>query len=602
MKAIHDTGAALFDRHPPRFSTGLYTLNFRDIVDPEHIPITAEQFRKKVEDGVETTGPYELLVRSKDGTPLWVEVTSRIMKHGGKPFGVHGTARDITDRKRAEEALRESQEKYRLVVENASESILVAQDGRLGFVNPKTVEITGYSEQELMSRPFVDFIHPDDRAMVAERYQKRIAGEHPPDVYPFRVIDKSGNIKWMEIHAVSINWERRPATLNFLADITARRRMEAELVNLEKLESLGVLAGGIAHDFNNMLTAILGNISLAKMHCHTPEKATSTLAEAERACLQAQGLTQQLLTFSKGGAPVKVTAEIGQLIEDSCHFAVRGSNVRCQISIPEKLAAVDVDKGQIGQVMHNLVLNAVHAMPKGGVLHVVAENVTVTPQEALPLTSGDYVKIMVRDHGVGIPEDILPRIFDPYFSTKHKGSGLGLATSFSIIKNHEGFITVESSQGIGTTFHVYLPASRKQLEMSSELDESMVDRGGKMLVMDDEDAVRRVAGEILSTLGYEVALARDGAEAIRLYQMARDSSRPFDAVLLDLTVPGGMGGAEALERLREIDPWIKAIVSSGYSHDPIMADYATYGFKAVVAKPYTVQDLRSVLRRVMIDE
>jgi CheY-like chemotaxis protein len=241
-------------------------------------------------------------------------------------------------------------------------------------------------------------------------------------------------------------------------------------------------------------------------------------------------------------------------------------------------------------------------MPKGGVLHVVAENVTVTPQEALPLTSGDYVKIMVRDHGVGIPEDILPRIFDPYFSTKHKGSGLGLATSFSIIKNHEGFITVESSQGIGTTFHVYLPASRKQLEMSSELDESMVDRGGKMLVMDDEDAVRRVAGEILSTLGYEVALARDGAEAIRLYQMARDSSRPFDAVLLDLTVPGGMGGAEALERLREIDPWIKAIVSSGYSHDPIMADYATYGFKAVVAKPYTVQDLRSVLRRVMIDE
>ncbi len=280
-------------------------------------------------------------MRSKDGTPVWVEINSRIIRDKGKPVGVHGTARDITDRKKAEEALRESEEKYRLVVENASEAIFVAQDGMLKFVNPKTLELIGYSEHELTSRPFTEFIHPDDRAMVVERHERRIRGQHPPSVYAFRIIDKFENIRWVEINVVSILWEGKAATLNFLVDITTKRKMEEELVKVQKLESLGVLAGGIAHDFNNILTAILGNISLAKMHCQSPDKVKGRLIEAEKACIQAQGLTQQLLTFSKGGAPIKRTAHISQLIEDSCHFAVRGSNVRCELSFHKDLFAVD---------------------------------------------------------------------------------------------------------------------------------------------------------------------------------------------------------------------------------------------------------------------
>ncbi len=574
-------------------------LNFRDVVAPGHLPITEEELRKKTQNGVERTGPYELLVRSKEGTPLWLEVSSRIIKDRGQPVAVHGTARDITARKRAEEALRESQEKYRLVVENANEAIFVVQDNMLRFVNPKATEIIGYSEEELTARPFVEFIHPDDQAMVAERYAERIAGRNPPHVYAFRIIDTFGNVKWAEINTVSISWEGRPATLNFLVDISDRRRMEEELVKVQKLESLGVLAGGIAHDFNNILTAILGNISLAKMYYHSPEKATTRLTEAEKACVQAQRLTQQLLTFSRGGAPIKKTAVVSGLIADSCNFAAAGSHVRCEIAISDNLSPVEVDEGQIGQVLNNLVINAVHAMPQGGVLHIQAENVKVTSEQALPLNDGDYVKITVRDQGVGIPENILPRIFDPYFTTKHKGSGLGLATCYSIIKNHGGFITAESKVGVGTTVYTYLPAGHAESQALFDEEELPVPGKGRILIMDDEDSVRDVAREILSALGYTVVLARDGAEAINCYRMAKESLRPFDVVVLDLTIPGGMGGAEAFQKLRDIDPNVKAVVSSGYSNDLLMADYARYGFRGVVLKPYTAKQLSDTLVYVM---
>ncbi len=575
------------------------TLTYRDIVDTEHISLTEEKLRIKVEKGVDKTAPYELRARSKDGTRFWFEINSRIMTAHGEPVGVHGIARDITDRKKAEEALRESEEKYRLVVQNAGEAIFVAQSGMLKFVNPKTLELLGYSEDELTSGPFTDFIHPEDRAMVLERHERRINGEHLPSVYAFRIVDKSGIVKWVEINVVSVLWEGKAATLNFLVDITDKRKMEEELVKVEKLESLGVLAGGIAHDFNNILTAILGNISLAKMNCESSEKVKGRLIEAEKACSQAQGLTQQLLTFSKGGAPIRRTAHISQLIEDCCHFAVRGSNVRCKLSIYDELFTVDVDEGQIGQVINNLIINSVHAMPRGGEIHVKAQNVLIDVQQGLPLRDGNYVKIIVHDNGVGIPKDILPRIFDPYFTTKHKGSGLGLATSYSIIRNHDGLITADSEVGIGTTVCVYLPASERKLQTSLDLEETAVTGGGRILLMDDEELIREVAREILSTLGYEVEVARNGAEAISLYRTARKSSHPFDVVVLDLTVPGGMGGLETVERLLQIDPGVKAVVSSGYSNDPIMADCAEYGFRGVVAKPYTARELSATLRAII---
>ncbi len=400
---------------------------------------------------------------------------------------------------------------------------------------------------------------------------------------------------------VRITWDGRPATLNFIADISARKKMEEEAVNIEKLESIGLLAGGIAHDFNNILTAILGNISLARNDLQTGHKAFDRLRDAEKACVRAQGLTQQLLTFSKGGSPIKKIGDISKILTECCVFSLRGSNVSCEFAVADDLWPVEIDEGQISQVISNLVINADHAMPRGGVVDVEAGNVVLSRAEGIPLPDGGYVKISVKDYGSGMPKEYLQRIFDPYFTTKHKGSGLGLATSYSIVKNHGGLITVESELGSGAVFHVYLPASEQGKKPPEIFEEKPLTGKGKILFMDDEDLIRDLAHEILSLLGYEVILARDGEEAIVSYKEALESSTPFDAVIMDLTVPGGMGGYEAMTILRKIDPNVRAIVSSGYSTDPIMADYKKYGFKGIVPKPYTVKDLGEILHKVITE-
>jgi signal transduction histidine kinase/ActR/RegA family two-component response regulator len=432
--------------------------------------------------------------------------------------------------------------------------------------------------------------------------KRRLLGEAPPGTYTFRLIDAYGNTKEVELNAVPISWEGRPATLNFLSDITARRKMEDELLKIEKLESLGILAGGIAHDFNNILTAVLGNLSVAVLSAGSNDKLLKRLTEAEKACVRAQGLTHQLLTFSKGGAPVKDVVDISKLIVEGCRFALRGSNVGCEFSVPEDLMPVEVDQAQINQVVNNLVINANQAMPQGGTIRLEAKNVIVTPEEALPLEPGQYVRISVKDEGIGIPKDHIPRIFDPYFTTKQTGSGLGLATAYAIVRNHQGLITVESVLGRGATFHVFLPVSDKTLEHSEPVRERPVPGKGKILLMDDEEAIRDLAREILTLLGYEVVLAKDGQDAVALYNEAKKSGDPFDAVVMDLTIPGGMGGGEAIRILRETDPEIKAIVSSGYSNDPIMAEYEQFGFSGVVAKPYTINQLSEVLSEVIGSE
>ncbi len=323
------------------------------------------------------------------------------------------------------------------------------------------------------------------------------------------------------------------------------------------------------------------------------------MVEAERASVKAKDLTQQLLTFSKGGAPVKKTTALTGLLRDSASFSLRGSNVRCKLSIPDDLWHVEVDEGQINQVINNLIINADQAMPEGGTIRVMAENITLSDQYVLPLKSGNYIKISIEDQGVGIPKEHLSKIFAPYFSTKNEGSGLGLAISFSIIKNHDGYISVASQLGIGTTFYIYLPASQKEILIIQDDEESPIVGKGRVLIMDDEDSVRDVAGEMLKSIGYEVEFARDGDEAIELYKKAKELGQPFDAVILDLTVPGGMGGKEAVRKLIELDPKVKAVVSSGYSTDPVMADFRQYGFKSIVAKPYMVKELREKKKKVI---
>jgi PAS domain S-box-containing protein len=551
--------------------------------------------------------PHSIL--RKDGSIVLAEsyIGLRRNEHG-KIIGFRTVSRDVTARKQAEAALHDSEEKYRVVVENALEAILIAIDGMIIFTNNRTAVLTGYAQEELTSRPFTEFIHPDDRDMVIDRHLRRMKGEDFPNIYSFRIIAKAGNIKWVELSAVLITWEGRPATLNFLTDITDRRRLEEERQRVDKLESVGVLAGGIAHDFNNILTAILGNISLAGMEAAPGSDLQNSLEQAEKASLRAKALTKQLLTFSKGGAPVTELASLAELLKETARFALRGSRVKCRFSIPAGLWHAEIDAGQVSQVIHNLVINAQQSMPTGGSIEISAENIALSEMQSLgkglPLKSGNYIRMAVADHGTGIPKDHLEKIFDPFFTTKQKGNGLGLATSFSIARQHGGHISVESELGAGSTFYLYLPASTQAVTPKQEKRDKKeaIKPAGKarILVMDDEQDVREIAGRMLGNIGYQdIEFAVDGAEAIKLYKAAMETGNPFTVAILDLTIAGGMGGEETIKKLLKIDLGVKAIVSSGYVDDSVIAKYRDYGFSGVVAKPYTIAELRKAVQDVI---
>ncbi|MEW6351117.1 MAG: PAS domain S-box protein [Thermodesulfobacteriota bacterium] len=544
---------------------------------------------------------YEIRLRKNDGTEFHAELHARLVQFAGE-LGIQVCVRDITERKRAAEALKESEEKYRRIIEHAGDAIFVIQDDALKLVNSKLTEIMRYDSPEaLTSRPFLGLVHADDRQSLADHYRKILSGERLINPLAFRVLRGDESSGWVEANVVEIQWEGKPATLNFLRDTTAKLKMEEELLKVEKLGSIGILAGGIAHDFNNILTAILGNISMARMLVAKDPKAAERLTEAEKACLNAQSLTQQLLTFARGGAPIKKPTDISHLVKAWSLFALRGSNVRCVFSITDDLWPVEVDEGQMNQVINNLAINADQAMPRGGQVEVSADNINITDAHALPLLPGRYVRISMKDWGVGIPAAHIPHIYDPYFTTKQQGSGLGLATSYAIVKNHGGLITVESEIGVGTTFHMYLPACRKAIRPQERFQDEPVGGEGRILLMDDEEAIRELVAETLSLLGYDVQVTCDGSEAINAYRQAMESGIPFHAVIMDLTVPGGMGGKEAIEVLREIDPTVKALVSSGYSNDPVMAHYREYGFRGVVTKPYSIKDLTRTLAQVLQD-
>ena len=323
------------------------------------------------------------------------------------------------------------------------------------------------------------------------------------------------------------------------------------------------------------------------------------LNEMEKASIQAKNLTQQLLTFSRGGKPVKKLIALAELVKNSATFSLRGSNVRCEFSISQDLLPMEVDEGQIGQVINNLVLNADHAMPEGGTIEICAENITLTADNEFSLPAGPYLKTSFRDHGVGIAPDHLPKVFDPYFTTKQKGSGLGLTVAYSIIDKHNGRMTVESELGHGTTFTIHLPASDQPASQPIDEEKRLFIGKGKILVMDDEGFIRDVATKMLSKIGYEVSAANDGNQAIEMYRQAQRSGKPFDTVIMDLTIPGGMGGKEAIQKLKKLDPNVKALVSSGYSNDPIMSNFRDYGFQGVVKKPYRIQDMSDALRSLI---
>ncbi len=394
-------------------------------------------------------------------------------------------------------------------------------------------------------------------------------------------------------------------------DVIERRRIEDQLIEASRLESVAVLAGGIAHDFNNILTAILGNVSLAKLYVPSDDKENDKLlkrlSNAEKATLRAQDLTRQLLTMASGGQPVKQLACIREVVQEAVDFSLRGSNVRYELAIEEGLWPAEMDTGQISQVIHNLMINADHAMPNGGVIRVNAENVRLhedidddRPANLQALKSGPYIKITIQDSGTGIEAEHLKTIFDPYFSTKTQGHGLGLSSTLAIMSKHDGAVHAESEVGVGATFHLYLPASPARHVMTPPIAVSPIASGtGRILIMEDDETLHDVVGHTLGGLGYEVIFTHDGHEALSSYQQALETDDPFDAIVLDLTIPGGMGGRETLSKLLAIDPQVKAIVVSGYSNDPILVKFQQYGFCGGIAKPYRAEQLHHILHQVI---
>ncbi len=398
----------------------------------------------------------------------------------------------------------------------------------------------------------------------------------------------------LELRVQERTAELHKSTEALRAEIAQREQTEEELLRARKLESLGVLAGGIAHDFNNFLTVVQGNIEVAKTRLSADEPAQPFLDQAASACQRAKFLSSQLLTFAKGGAPVRRVVSIAQLVTDAVHLARTGSPIAIELNVAEGLWSAHVDSGQIGQVLHNILINAREAMPRGGAIEVVAENIDRSDDTEA------HVRIAIRDNGCGIPPEVLGRIFDPYFTTKPGGTGLGLATAYAIVLKHGGNISVESTPGAGTAFTVDLPASL-EAPLPHASDALAVHSGSeRLLVMDDDPALRILFKAVLTQLGYDVQTAADGAEAIALYETTKAAGKGFDAVLLDLTVTGGMGGVEAATKLKELDPAIKLIVSSGYSDAPVMSHFADYGFDAVILKPWTVKEMSEVLRAVLV--
>ncbi len=503
---------------------------------------------------------------------------------------------DVSDLKKARDDLIASEERYRLLVETMNEGLAVAdKKGVLNYCNSSFAGMLGLEKNEVLGRNFTEFLGEKNFKVFKE--QIKLIRERKNEPYEIELTGRDGAQINVIISPKHIYDDRNKyaGTFAIVTDITERKKMEEEIFKTSKIKSLGIFAGGIAHDFNNFLTAIIGNISLSRLSLNKDDENFKTLTEAEDAAIRAKDLTQQLLTFSKGGVPVRKTVSIQELLKETVSFVLSGSNLNYEIEIDDDLWNVEVDEGQMGQVFHNIIINARQAMPHGGTIFISARNKSIEKSDGLPYKHKDYIIISIKDHGVGISRENLGNIFDPYFTTKNSGSGLGLAVTFSIIQKHEGFIRVHSEVGKGTTFLIYLPASGKDIKEKPDTVRYKFAGKGRALVMDDDRSVRNIAGKIIKYFGFEVDYAAHGQEVLDKYSESMKMNLPYDFVILDLTVPGKMGGKETVKHLLEIDPNVKAIVSSGYSNDPVMAKYSDYGFCAVIVKPYRVEELEEVL-------
>lgn len=505
----------------------------------------------------------------------------------------------VENQRKTEDSLRNSEKRLKVILSANPDPVVVYDaEGYLQYLNPAFTRVFGWSLDEVKGQriPFV----PDDQKEVTASKINEILKYGKTSKLTTKRLTKDGDVVDVIFSGAIIQeFEEKPKGLVVnLTDITNQKRLEARIHDAQRMDAIGTLAGGIAHDFNNMIGVITGNISHVLSQVNKDDVLYDVFSDIQEGAKQAQSLTHQLLTFAKGGEPIKKAANLNQLIKESAEFVSRGANSKCEFDLTKDLWAVEVDVGQFNQVISNMIINASQAMPNGGVIFIKTANMHSSDEKNFSLSAGRFVKIVIEDQGLGISEKHLSNIFEPYFSTKPKGSGLGLATSYSIIKRHGGQITVNSEIAKGTAFNIYLPASIKDV-MDIETKEEVKFTGqGRILIMDDQESILKMVGRMLNNMGYETELAMDGSEAIEKYREAWQGQKPFDLVILDLTVPGGMGGAKTLPELLKINPGVKAVVSSGYSNDPIMANYEDYGFCGVVPKPYTKAQLAEALNKI----
>ena len=564
---------------------------------------------------------HNLLIRIQTGyTGEIMELT--MLTHSGKEFSalcilhpiltpklafnrIISVVVDITELKKAENELLSEKERLAVTLQSIAEGVITTDEtGRITLMNSIAQTLTGWNFTEAENRNLDEIFHivdVDNRIPIESPFRSTF---EPIEVAKDALlIAKDGSEKTISLSVAPIrnNDGTMIGTVVVFRDETQNKRMEESILKAQKLESLGVLAGGIAHDFNNLLTAILGNISLLKIITDPHDERFGILAGAETATMRAKELTHQLLTFSKGGEPIKKRGYIQNVIQETVVFILRGSTIKLDFKTDPDLWKVEYDEGQISRVFNNLALNAKEAMRSGGRIEIRIGNRTIEASEVPPLAAGRYVLIEFRDEGKGISGDILPKIFDPYFTTKSLGSGLGLATTYSIIIRHKGFIDVSSEIGKGTCFYIYLPAVGEFSvvpEIPEEAEEVKPVRekkraaiSARILIMDDEYLIRELTKEILTRFGYEVSTVEDGEACLEAYRSSVSERRKYDLVIMDLTIPGGMGGKDAIRELHKIDGKAKGLVSSGYSNDPILSNFREYGFVGSINKPYKVEDL-----------
>ena len=576
-----------------------------DLVAPEDLERIKTDIQK-LYDGEKITD-IEYRAKKKDGTVIPIIINTNIIYEKNLPIGILALIVDVSELKKIEESLAKEKELLTVTLRSIEDGVITTDvNGNIVLINEIAEILTGWTFDDVIGKNIENVFNisykrkkSPTESVIGEIIHSGISFTSNENIILYA---KDGHEKIIEVKTNILRDTDNKAmgTVVVFRDITVKNRMQEEMVKIKKLESLGVLAGGIAHDFNNILTAILGNITLAKLYSDESDKIYEILCEAEKATLRSKDLTQQLITFSKGGLPVKEVGQIKNLIIESASFILRGANVKCNFEFHEDLWIIEMDIGQINQVINNLIINASQAMDNGGIINIKGENFVLKEDNVLPIKKGNYVKISFQDSGVGISKENLQKIFDPYFTTKSTGNGLGLAITYSIINKHNGYISVNSIVGEGTTFTLYLPATFSKEDSASQHTTYLSTQKAKILLMDDEEIIREVGYKILMHLGYDVTVASDGNEVIELYNSSLEKE-PFDLVIIDLTVPGGMGGKEVIKKLIEINPEIKAIVSSGYTTDPVISNFKEYGFKSVILKPYKIENISSILIDVMND-